>query len=292
DPWNPDVSSPLADPGVDIELGDRIVSIDGMEVNQSNPPGQALVDKGGRAVTLIIRRGRRRPHRVVTRTLKSEQMLRYRDWVTKNRRYVAESTDGRVGYIHIPDMQLWGFGEFHRGLSTEIDHEGLVVDVRYNRGGNVSQLLLQKLLRERRGWVVSRWREPQPFPAHAPVGPMVALANELAGSDGDIFSHSFKRTGLGPLIGTRTWGGVVGIWPQQTLMDGTVTTQPEFGYWFDDVGYQVENYGTDPDIEVFITPEDYAADRDPQLDRGVTEVLAIMESHALPSPEPDYRPWE
>ncbi|MPZ51269.1 MAG: peptidase, partial [Acidimicrobiia bacterium] len=159
DPWNPDVSSPLADPGVDIELGDRIVSIDGMEVNQSNPTGKALVDKGGRAVTLTIRRGRRRPHRVVTRTLKSEQMLRYRDWVTKNHRYVAESTDGRVGYIHIPDMQLWGFGEFHRGLSTEIDHEGLVVDVRYNRGGNVSQLLLQKLLRERRGWVVSRWRE-------------------------------------------------------------------------------------------------------------------------------------
>ncbi len=291
DPWDPEVTSPLSDPGVDIGIGDRIVAIDGTEVNASTSPGAVLVDKGGRPVTLTVRRGRRKPHLVTVRTLESEQMLRYRDWVSGNRSRVVEMSEGRVGYIHIPDMQSWGFGEFHRGLSTEIDCDGLVIDVRYNRGGNVSQLLLQKLLRERRGWVVSRWRQPAAFPGHAPVGPMVALTNELAGSDGDIFSHSFKRTGLGPLIGTRTWGGVVGIWPQQTLVDGTVTTQPEFGYWFDDVGYQVENYGTDPDIEVVITPDDYAAGTDPQLERGVAEVLRIMETHDTSRPDPDYRPW-
>ena len=114
---------------------------------------------------------------------------------------------------------------------------------------------------------------------------MVCLTNEMSGSDGDIFSHSFKRVGLGPLIGTRTWGGVVGIWPQQSLVDGTVTTQPEFAHWFDDVGFAVENYGTDPDIEVAIAPQDYAAGADPQLTRGIAELLTLIEAHE--SNEPD-----
>jgi tricorn protease len=106
----------------------------------------------------------------------------------------------------------------------------------------------------------------------APVGPMVALTNEYAGSDGDIFSHSFKLFGLGPLIGKRTWGGVVGIWPRHALVDGTITTQPEFSFWFEDVGFDVENYGTDPDIEVEIRPQDHAAGRDPQMERALREI--------------------
>jgi tricorn protease len=115
-----------------------------------------------------------------------------------------------------------------------------------------------------------------PFPYDSPAGPMVCLTNEMAGSDGDIFSHTFKQHGLGPLIGTRTWGGVVGIWPQQSLVDGTVTTQPEFSLWFMDVGYQVENFGTVPDIEVEIGPDDYRAGRDPQLERGIAELLRLV----------------
>jgi tricorn protease len=111
------------------------------------------------------------------------------------------------------------------------------------------------------------------------MGPMVALTNEYAGSDGDIFCHAFKLLGLGPLIGKRTWGGVVGIWPRAALVDGTVTTQPEFAYWFEDVGYSVENYGTDPDIEVDIRPQDYAAGRDTQLERGLTTIRGIIRKH-------------
>jgi tricorn protease len=117
---------------------------------------------------------------------------------------------------------------------------------------------------------------------------MVALTNEFAGSDGDIFSHAFKILDLGPLIGKRTWGGVIGIWPRHSLVDGTITTQPEFSYWFEDVGWTVENYGTDPDIEVEVTPQDYAAGRDPQLDRAVTEVLNLMEQNR--SHIPDFGP--
>src|SRR5690606_38010575 len=122
----------------------------------------------------------------------------------------------------------------------------------------------------------------------SPTGPMVCLTNENAGSDGDIFSHAFKLHGLGPLIGTRTWGGVVGIWPQQSLVDGTVTTQPQFGTWFNDVGYAVENYGTDPEIEVVVAPQDHAAGRDSQLEVGIAELLARIE--AAEPLRPDFGP--
>ncbi len=279
DPWDPKSSSPLAAAGVDAAVGDRLVAVDGVEVQAGRDPHSLLVDRGGRPVQLTLKRGRRAPHTVVVTPLKDETPLRYRSWVEANRATVAEATGGRAGYIHIPDMAPLGYAEFHRSLLTEVDRDGLVVDVRYNRGGNVSQLLLQRLMRRRLGWEVTRWREPMRFPYDAPAGPMVCLTNEMSGSDGDIFSHTFKQLGLGPLIGTRTWGGVVGIWPQQSLVDGTVTTQPEFAHWFDDVGFSVENYGTDPDIEVVIAPQDYAAGRDPQLDRAVAELEELIDAH-------------
>jgi tricorn protease len=115
---------------------------------------------------------------------------------------------------------------------------------------------------------------------------MVALTNEWSGSDGDIFSHTFKLMGLGPLIGTRTWGGVIGIWPRDPLVDGSITTQPEFSFWFRDVGWGVENYGTDPDIEVEIRPQDYAAEDDPQLERAIGEIKALLAEH--PPEPPDF----
>ncbi len=161
-----------------------------------------------------------------------------------------------------------------------------MIDVRFNRGGNVSQLLIEKLVRRRLGYQVTRWRLPQAVPSDSPAGPMVCLTNENAGSDGDIFSHTFKMLGLGPLIGVRTWGGVVGIWPQQSLVDGTVTTQPEFGHWFTDVGYAVENFGTNPDIEIVNRPQDYARGDDPQLERGISELMSIMA--ASPAIIPDF----
>ncbi|HEX2152759.1 MAG TPA: S41 family peptidase [Acidimicrobiia bacterium] len=279
DAWIREATSPLAVPGVDAAEGDRIVAVDGIQLEPGSDPRALLVDRGSRPVELTLKRGRRRPHTVTVTPLSDETGLRYRDWVVSNRQRVTEATEGRAGYIHIPDMGPPGFAEFHRALLSEVDKDGLVIDVRYNRGGNVSQLLLQRLLRRRLGWEVTRWRTPVPFPYDAPAGPMVCVTNELSGSDGDIFSHTFKLVGLGPLIGTRTWGGVVGIWPQQSLVDGTVTTQPEFAHWFEDVGFAVENYGTNPDIQVLIPPQDYAAGRDPQLERAISELDGIMERH-------------
>ena len=135
--------------------------------------------------------------------------------------------------------------------------------MRYNGGGNVSGLLLEKLSRRIVGWDVPRYGQPISYPMEAPQGPLVALTNEMAGSDGDIFSHCFKLLKLGTLVGTRTWGGVIGIWPRHRLVDGTQTTQPEFAFWFEDVGWRVENYGTEPDVNVEIAPHDWKKGRDP-----------------------------
>ena len=285
DPWNPAATSPLGAPGVDVRAGDRLLSVDGVTLDAAISPGAALADRAGRAVVVEVARGRRRPRSIAVKTLRSERELRYRDWVETNRAAVHEATDGRAGYVHIPNMSAVGFAEFHRYYPVEVLRDGLIIDVRYNGGGNVSQILLERLLRTRVGYNASRHGGPFPYPADSPAGPMVALTNEWAGSDGDIFSHAFKLYGLGPLIGTRTWGGVIGIWPRHTLVDGTVTTQPEFSYWFTDVGWQVENHGTDPDIVVEVTPDDHRASRDPQLDRGVAEVLASIDAAGDVSPE-------
>jgi tricorn protease len=183
-------------------------------------------------------------------------------------------------------MGVAGYAEFHRGFLREYDRQALVVDVRFNRGGHVSSLLMEKLARRRIGYNYPRWSVPDPYPEYAPRGPLVALTNERAGSDGDIFCHTFKLRGLGPVVGKRTWGGVIGIWPRHSLADGTVTTQPEFSFAFDDVGWRVENYGTDPDIEVDITPQDYNRGVDAQLDRAIEEALKLLDQHPPHTPDP------
>jgi len=227
---------------------------------------------------------------VVVRTLMSETPARYRALVEHNRRRVHEASDGQVGYVHIPDMGPRGYAEFHRGYLAEIDRDSLIVDVRYNGGGHVSQLILEKLARRRLGYDLSRWGGMMPYPAESVAGPLVAITDEHAGSDGDIFSHSFKMMKLGPLIGKRTWGGVIGIWPRHALVDGTVTTQPEYSFWFEDMGWNVENYGTDPDIEVDISPQDYVAGDDPQLERAIEEALRLLAETPIVKPDLAARP--
>jgi tricorn protease len=227
---------------------------------------------------------------VVVKTIGNEAPALYRKWVNANRRKVHEATDGRVGYVHIPDMGAEGYAEFHRGYLAEVDRDALIIDVRYNGGGHVSQLILEKLARRRLGYDQSRWGGLVPYPVESVAGPLVALTNEHAGSDGDIFCHSFKMLKLGPLVGKRTWGGVIGISPRHALVDGTVTTQPEYSFWFEDVGWEVENYGTDPDIEVDITPQDYRNGIDPQLDRAIREALQLMAQRSPKMPELTTKP--
>mgnify|MGYP006266056869 FL=1 len=286
DSWDENAGSPLAKPGVKVSDGDTILAVNGRELAADLSPMELLVNQAGAEVALTVAdRDGKEPRDIVVKTVGSEMPIRYREWVEENRRRVHEATEGRIGYIHIPNMIADGYAEFHRSFLPEIDREGLIVDVRFNSGGHVSALLLEKLARRRVAYVATRWFGVEPWPEDAPPRPMVAITNERAGSDGDIFSHSFKLLGLGPLIGTRTWGGVIGIYPRKSLVDRTITTQPEFSFWFEDVGWKVENYGTEPDIQVEIRPQDYAAGRDPQLSRAIEEVEKIHASHSprLPS---------
>ncbi len=291
DAWDSTKESPLNAPGININEGDILLSIGGERLSRDISPGQLLVNLAGQEVQATFQKAEAGEKRTLAlKVLRSENELRYREWVSQNRRYVHEKTDGKVGYVHIPDMGGRGYAEFHRGFLAEVSHPALIVDVRYNGGGHVSQLILEKLSRRRIGYDLPRWGTPHPYPDASVLGPMVAVTNENAGSDGDIFSHCFKLMKLGTLIGKRTWGGVIGISPHQGFVDGGGTTQPEYSFWFVDVGWRVENYGTDPDIEVDYRPQDYATDSDPQLDRAISELLQQMEEKPPQLPDFGERP--
>jgi tricorn protease len=293
DPWDAGADSPLNAVGVEAKPGERIVAVNGQRTSRERPPQALLVHQAATKVelTLATSEGASMSTRnVLVTTLADEVPARYREWVERNRSWVHEQSRGRVGYFHLPDMMSAGFAEFHRYFTTECDRDGLIVDVRYNRGGHVSQLLLEKVARKRVGYATARWGHTSPYPGEAVVGPVVALTNEHAGSDGDIFSPGFKLMGIGPLVGMRTWGGVIGISPRHTLVDGTQTTQPEYSFWFNDVGWGIENYGTDPQIEVDNAPQDATAQRDRQLETALATTLQLIERAGSGKPQFGDRP--
>jgi tricorn protease len=269
DPSYPDEKSPLKDPGIDIEEGDCLISIDGVKLDKVTKPQKLLINKSGDPVVLEIKKKDGTVLTFSVRTLKNEKYLIYRDWVEKNRRYVHDVTRNQIGYIHIPDMGARGLVEFFKLYPFEVLNYGkVIVDIRYNGGGNVSQLLIEKMLPKRIGMDKPRRGKSLPYPAYSPEK-LVLIINEYAGSDGDIFAKAFKNYNLGKIIGTRTWGGVIGINPRHRLVDGTIVTQPQFAFIFNDVGIGVENHGVDPDIEVEISPQDYANNKDTQLDKAI-----------------------
>ena len=312
DPWDATADSPLNAIGVQAQVGERIVAVNGQSVSRERPPQALLVHQANAKVELALAPAANATsaagaagaapatsangtpgaatRNVVVATLADEMPARYREWVERNRAWVHDTSKGRVGYLHLPDMMSAGFAEFHRYFGTECDRDALIVDVRYNRGGHVSQLLLEKVARRRLGYDLTRWGQPEPYPIESPAGPVVALTNEHAGSDGDIFSHCFKLMKIGKLVGTRTWGGVIGINPRHKLVDGSETTQPEYSFWFTDVGFAVENYGTDPEIEVDNAPQDAMAQRDRQLEAALATALELAESATPSTPEFGARP--
>lgn len=261
-----------------LREGDRIVSLNFKPLNEVYSLDKLLLNRTNDIVALEVQRGEKRFISYL-RTTNDDKRLRYREWVERNREEVHTRTGGKVGYVHIPDMGFSGFSEFARLYPDESKKDALIVDVRYNGGGFVSQLLLEKLTKRRIGYDVPRRGEIESYPAYSVNGPIVELVDENAGSDGDIFTHAFKLFNLGPVIGTRTWGGVVGISPRHSLVDGTIVTQPEFAFWFKDVGYGVENYGTDPTIEVQNTPDDWGKGRDSQLERGIQTALELLKDY-------------
>jgi tricorn protease len=291
---DPLATSPLNRPGVDAKAGDLVLAIDGVPLTATVTPAMQLVGAAGRAVELTLLNGAGHgraagtQRRVAVVPVKDEERLRYQEWVASNRRTVREASGGAFGYLHIPDMMANGWAQLHRDLDTETALDGLIVDVRRNRGGHTSQLVAELIGRKVTGWSMPRGEKPRTYPHHAPRGPVIVLADEFAGSDGDIITQVSKLRGIGPVIGTRTWGGVVGIDNRFSLADGTGVTQPRYATWFGDgVGWSVENYGVDPDIEVTYPPHAYAAGRDPQLEYGIGALKEMIQE--LPTDRPPAR---
>ena len=310
---DPRARSPLAAPGVAVRPGDEVVAVDGQPVDPVRGPWPLLAGTAGQPVELTVLpsggrttkpplappdRGDAIPpdppgppgpfsgeqRRVVVVPLRNERRLRYQDWVAGRRALVRELSQGRLGYLHIPDMMGEGWAHFHRDLRTEMGRDGLIFDVRANNGGHISQLVVEKLARRVIAWGVDRWQRPETYPFEARRGPMVTVADEFAGSDGDIVTAAIRLLGLGPVVGTRTWGGVIGIEGYQELVDGTSITVPQYAFSFMDFGWDVENYGVDPDVEVLNTPDDWAAGRDAQLETAVQLALEALDKQPPPVP--------
>jgi tricorn protease len=199
---------------------------------------------------------------------------------------VEEASDGRFGYLHLIDMGGAGLSQFAHQYYGQADRDGLVIDVRDNGGGFVSQLILDQLAQEITGYDQPRHGTTSRYPAHAFPGHLVVIINQHAGSDGDIFPYMFREMELGPLVGTRTWGGVVGIRADKESVDDGMTTQPEYATWTVADGWGMENYGVDPDIEVDITPSDRMAGRDTQLERAVQELERMLQAEPVVRPSP------
>ncbi|QSB04148.1 S41 family peptidase [Natronoglycomyces albus] len=278
DRWKPTATSPLNRPGVNAAVGEELLAVNGMSVGPEASPEQRLANLANQKIELVLRSKSGTVRAVNVTALADDRPARYRDWVESNRAAVHEATGGRVGYIHIPDMMSDGYAEFHRSYFEEVSRHALIVDLRFNSGGRVSALLWDRLDRTRFGHMVARNAKPFAVPRNVRRGPLVTVTNEFAGSDGDIGTHTFKMRGLGPVIGRRTWGGVVGISVRFFLADNTLVTQPEIATHMNDVGWDVENYGSDPDIEVEYAPQDFAAGKDPQLDAAIANILDQLET--------------
>ena len=282
---DPRARSPLAAPGAGLAAGDLIAAVDGQPVDPATGPGPLLVGTVGKPVEIsVIRAADGKPHRAVVVPLASERRLRYQDWVSSRRALTHELGHGRVGYLHVPDMQSQGWSDFHRDMGAELPKDALIVDVRANGGGHTSELVLEKLTRKIIAWEVSPTYQPQSYPSEAPRGPVIIIADQESGSDGDIITGAVKLMGVGPVIGTRTWGGVLGINGWRELVDGTHITVPQFGFWFSDQGWNVENHGIEPDVEVLISPDDWSAGRDTQLETAVRMALEALEARPPAQP--------
>jgi tricorn protease len=280
---DPLARSPLAAPGAGLRPGDVLAAVDGQPVDPVHGPAPLLADAAGKPVELTVRSGTA-VRRVAVVPLSSERRLRYQDWVAGRRQHVRELSHGRLGYLHSPDMMGAGWAHFSRDLRTEIRCEGLIIDVRANGGGEISQLVLEKLALRVIGWDVIRWHQADSYPLNARRGPLVALADQNSASDGDIITAAIQLLGLGPVVGTRTWGGVIGYDEVRELVDGSHITVPQLAFSFDRLGWGVENHGVDPDVEVDITPADWAQGRDPQLETAVRLALEALDKQPVTSP--------
>ena len=280
--------SPLTEVGVDVSEGDYLLAIDGQELTAGDNPWQLLryADRGYVELTVSDEPSFDDARKVVVQGLRSEDDLLYLGWIESNRQRVAEASDGRAGYLHIPDMGGSGIREWIKWFYGQRYKEGLVIDVRSNGGGNISPMIIDRLRDSIRSVDWERHRDmADPIPSHAPLGHFVGLLDEDTASDGDQFAWQFRDADLGPLIGKRSWGGVVGIYGSYNLIDGGGVSVPEAGTGDRNGDWMIEGWGVDPDIEIDNDPADLVRGVDAQLEKAIEVLMEKIESEPRTLPQ-------
>jgi tricorn protease len=279
--WHPDFRSPLTEPGVHVEAGDYILAVDGKTTKGVDNFYRLLEGKADQALTLLVN-GKPSTQGARTETVRpvsKEQNIRYLDWVQVNRAKVDKLSGGRIGYLHLPDTAVAGNRELFKYFYPLSHKDAQIFDDRYNQGGFIPDRMIALISRPLLNYFVGRNGIASPTPQFASTGPKVALINGQAGSGGDAFPYYFKKLGLGPLIGTRTWGGLAGLSGNPALVDGGTLTVPTFRILTTEGKWAIENEGVSPDIEVVDAPDALARGEDPSLERGVKYLLDQLQKN-------------
>jgi tricorn protease len=283
--WDLDARNPLREAG--IKEGEFLLAVNRVPLELERDPWSQLQGlAGGTAILTISSKSKSGPddRDVVVKLLSSEAGLRFRQWVEHNRKYVAEKSDGKVGYIYVPDTGTNGQDELFRQFAAQMSKEALIIDDRWNGGGQIPTRFIELLNRPVTNYWARRDGRDMTWPPDAHHGPKCMLINGLAGSGGDMFPALFRQAGIGKLIGMRTWGGLVGISGNPSMIDGSGVTAPTFAYYEKDGTWGIEGHGVDPDIEVIDDPAKLAQGIDPQLEAAIGLMLEEIKQHPYVAP--------
>lgn len=285
--WNPELRAPLTEPGIDVVEGEYLLAVDGKELRAADNLYARFERTAGRFTEITVGPNAdgsgSRTVQVVP--IADESTLRNREWVERNLRYVTEKTNGRVAYVWVPNTAEQGHEYFKRYFFPQANRDAIIVDERYNGGGMVADYYIDILRRPLVSYWATRYGADVKTPLASIQGPKAMLIDENAGSGGDLLPWMFRKYGLGTLIGRRTWGGLVGVLGAPELMDGGFITSPNLGFWTPEEGFIIENAGVPPDIEIDITPRDWAAGRDPQLDKAIEVVMQQLAANPPVAPK-------
>lgn len=277
----------MAAPGLNVSAGDYLLSINGRDLTDKDDISQLLENTAEKHVVLRIGAdpSGANSREVTVIPIGNEQQLRHQAWLENNRRTVEKLSGGKLAYVYMPDTGQGGLASFTRYYFAQVDKQGVVIDERFNSGGQVADYVIEVLNRNLLGWWSPRYGAIYRSPAAAILGPKVMIINEMAGSGGDAMPWMFHYTKTGPLVGKRTWGGLVGVSSYPTLMDGGTVTSPNFGFFNPQNQWDVENKGVPPDVEVELDPKNIRDGHDPQLERAIAIAMQQLEKNPPPVPK-------
>jgi tricorn protease len=289
--WNPNIKAPLAQPGIDVKEGDYLLAINGVTLSAAVNPYSLLEQTAGREINITVnsKPSMTNARTILVKPVSSERGLRSSNWIESNRRKVDELSNGKLAYVYVPNTGGGGFTAFNRYYFSQQDKKGVIIDERNNGGGSAADYMIDIMSRELFGYFNSKAGDNRPWttPIAGIWGPKVMLINERAGSGGDLLPYMFKMKNIGPLIGTRTWGGLVGTWDTPRFIDGGRMVAPRGGFYDVNGEWAVEGEGIAPDIEVIQEPQLTSQGKDPQLERAVQEALKLLQGNTFKmKPEP------